>query len=204
MDTGGDRFRNQVCRVLFLPSHTNPDNARFVGKITLNVSRPACQSALSSRLGHGRSRPALTLVRVKVPKRVVTPLTIDEVSRSWSSFNTCRDLAIVGLMLLLGLHSFEVLALDQDLILPETQIRVRGKGNKVRLLQLAPGAVQLLDHYLRLERPSHCGTALFVCLKGRARGTRMTTCARCSAIIARPPVSPKPILIDSGTMPHGA
>ena len=128
-----------------------------------------------SKLGYGRSRPALTRLRVKVPKRVVTPLSVDEVSRFWSSFRTCRDLAIVGLMLLQGLRSCEVLALDQeDLILSEAQIRVRGKGNKIRLLPLAPEAVQLLDHYLRLERPPQCGAALFVCLKGRARGTRMT------------------------------
>ena len=70
---------------------------------------------------------------MKVPKRVVTPLSIDEVSRFWSSFRTCRDLAIVGLMLLQGLRSCEVLALDQeDLILSEAQIRVRGKGNPHR------------------------------------------------------------------------
>jgi site-specific recombinase XerD len=68
-----------------------------------------------------------------------------------------------------------VLALDQeDLILSEAQIRVRGKGNKVRMLPLAPESVRLLDHYLRLERPPHCGKALFVCLKGRARGSRLT------------------------------
>jgi site-specific recombinase XerC len=73
------------------------------------------------------------------------------------------------------LRSCEVLALDQeDLILSEAQIRVRGKGNKVRMLPLAPEAVQLLDYYLRLERPPNCGAALFVCLKGRARGTRLT------------------------------
>ncbi len=129
-----------------------------------------------SALGIGRPRPGMTgSLRVKVPKRVVTPLSIDEVSRFWSSFRTCRDLAIVGLMLLQGLRSCEVLALDQeDLILSEAQIRVRGKGAKVRFLPLAPEAVQLLDHYQRLERPAHCGPALFVSLKGRARGTRMT------------------------------
>jgi len=88
---------------------------------------------------------------------------------------TATDLAIVGLMLPQGLRSGEVLALDQeDLILSEAQIRVRGKGNKVRMLPLAPESVRLLDHYLRLERPPHCGKALFVCLKGRARGSRLT------------------------------
>ena len=44
----------------------------------------------------------------------------------------------------------------------------------MRLLPLAPETIELLDHYLRLERPPHCGSALFVSLKGRARGTRMT------------------------------
>jgi site-specific recombinase XerC len=78
-------------------------------------------------------------------------------------------------MLLQGLRSGEVLALDQDdLILSEAQIRVHGKGNKMRMLPLAPESVRLLDHYLRLERPPQCGKALFVCLKGRARGSRLT------------------------------
>jgi integrase len=56
-----------------------------------------------SRLGYGRLRPALSQLRVKTPKRVVVPLTVEEVARFWSSFRTSRDLAIVGLMLLHGL-----------------------------------------------------------------------------------------------------
>ena len=128
-----------------------------------------------SALGYGRPRPALSRLRVKVPQRVVIPLSIDEVARFWSSFQTSRDLAIVGLMLLQGLRSCEVLSLNHDdLILAEAQIRVLGKGNKVRLLPLAPEAIELLDHYVRLERPVNCGSALFVSLKGRARGIRMT------------------------------
>jgi site-specific recombinase XerD len=78
-------------------------------------------------------------------------------------------------MLLQGLRSQEVLNLNrEDLLLPEAQIRVRGKGNKTRFLPLAPEATQLLDHYLRLERPHNSTDALFVSLKGSARGARMT------------------------------
>jgi site-specific recombinase XerD len=128
-----------------------------------------------SALGYGRPRPALSRLRVTAPKRVVIPLSVDEVARFWSSFRTSRDLAIVGLMLLQGLRSCEVLALNHDdLILTEAQVRVRGKGSKVRLLPLAPETIDLLEHYLLLERPSNCGAALFVSLKGRARGSRMT------------------------------
>jgi site-specific recombinase XerD len=60
-------------------------------------------------------------------------------------------------------------------LLSEAQLRVAGKGNKRRLLPLAPETVQLLNHYLRLERPNPSTAALFVSLKGRARGTRMTS-----------------------------
>jgi integrase/recombinase XerD len=126
-------------------------------------------------MGLGRPHPAVSRLRVREPKRTIVPLSVDEVARFWSSFRTSRDLAIVGLMLLQGLRSQEVRDLNhEDLLLPEAQIRVPGKGNKPRLLPLAPEAVQLLDHYLRLERPDPSTAALFVSLKGRARGARMT------------------------------
>jgi integrase len=127
-------------------------------------------------MGLGRPRMAMSRLRVRAPKHKVVPLSVDEVARFWSSFRTARDLAIVGLMLLQGLRSAEVLALNpDDLLLSEAQLRVNGKGSKLRFLPLAPETIQLLDHYLRLERPHPCTAALFVSLKGRARGARMTT-----------------------------
>jgi site-specific recombinase XerD len=127
-------------------------------------------------MGLGRPWMAMSRLRVKVPKRNVVPLSVNEVARFWSSFRTARDLAIVGLMLLQGLRSAEVLALNrEDALLSEAQLRVRGKGNKFRFLPLAPETVQLLEHYLHLERPNPCSAALFVSLKGRARGARMTS-----------------------------
>src|SRR6516225_2276744 len=126
-------------------------------------------------MGLGRPRMSASRIRVKSAKRQIVPLSIDEVARFWSSFRTARDLAIVGLMLLQGLRSAEVLALNpEDVLLSEAQLRVRGKGNKLRFLPLAPESAQLLNHYLRLERPDPCSAALFVSLKGRSRGTRMT------------------------------
>ena len=117
-------------------------------------------------------------MQVKTPKRVIVPLSVEEVARFWSSFRTSRDLAIVGLMLLHGLRSCEVLALNlEDVQLPDAQIRVQGKGKRIRVLPLARKSVELLDHYMCLERPPRCGQALFVCLKGPARGRRMTPAA---------------------------
>ena len=53
-----------------------PDAAR--------LSAPAFQNWYwrQSRLGYGWSRPALTQLRVKTPKRVVIPLSVDEVPSS--------------------------------------------------------------------------------------------------------------------------
>jgi len=50
-------------------------------------------------MGIGRPRLALSRLRVRTPKRTITPLSVDEVARFWASFRTSRDLAIVGLML---------------------------------------------------------------------------------------------------------
>jgi integrase len=140
------------------------------------VARGFHQAFLRRRpMGLGRPRMALSRLRVKVPKRDIVPLSVSEVARFWSSFHTSRDLAIVGLMLLQGLRSAEVLALNRDDVLfSEAQLRVRGKGNKFRFLPLAPETVQLLEHYLHLERPNPCSAPLFVSLKGRFRGARMT------------------------------
>jgi site-specific recombinase XerD len=126
-------------------------------------------------MGLGRPRFEISRLRMREPKLNIVPLSVDEVTRFWSSFRNARDLAIVGLMLMHGLRSAEVMALNRDdALLSEGQIRVRGKGTKLRLLPLAPETTQLIDHYLRLERPDPCSAALFVVLKGPARGARMT------------------------------
>ena len=80
-------------------------------------------------LGTASPRPALSRLRVQTPKRVIVSLSADEVAHFWASFRTSRDLAIVGLMLLDGLRSRELLALNcEDLLLSESQMRVLGKA----------------------------------------------------------------------------
>jgi integrase len=113
-------------------------------------------------LGTGRPRPALSRVRVRTPKRVIVPLSAEEVAHFWASFRTSRDLAIVGLMLLDGLRSCEVLALNrEDLLLSESQMRVCGKGNKLRWLPLAPETIQPISSYFcprhAVQRPQFAG-----------------------------------------------
>jgi len=129
-----------------------------------------------SPLGYGRPRRALALgLRLRQPRRAIVPLSADEVAQFWGSFRTFRDLALVGLMLLDGLRSCEVLALRlEDLRLPEAHLWVLGKGNKKRVMPLPQEISEVLEKYLRLERPLTNSSSLFVSLKGRRRGRAMT------------------------------
>lgn len=128
-----------------------------------------------SPLGYGRRVAATSAdLKVKVPQRVVTPLTREQVQCFWHSFRTARDLAMVALMLLNGLRSREVLALKlEDLLFSEAQLRVLGKGRRVRLLPLPPETIRLLQCYLKTERPLTNAPEVFVALKGRARGSAL-------------------------------
>jgi integrase/recombinase XerD len=85
-------------------------------------------------------------------------------------------LAIVGLMLLDGLGSCEILILQlEDLKLADAQMHVLGKGRKQRILPLPAEIVEVIQNYIRLERPLTNSPCLFVSLKGRRRGQPMTT-----------------------------
>jgi integrase/recombinase XerD len=129
-----------------------------------------------SPLGYGRVRRAVAAdLTLKVAQRVVVPLSPEQVARFWASFRTARDLVLVALMLLNGLRSREVLALRlEDLRFSEAQIRVCGKGSRVRFLPLPPETIRLLQCWLQTERPQTTAPEVFVSLKGPARGRRMT------------------------------
>ena len=135
------------------------------------------QATKRSPLSYGRPRRAVASgLRLQQPRRVIVPLSSDDVAKFWSGFHTFRDLALVGLMLLDGLRSCEVLALQlEDLQLADAQMRVLGKGNKQRLLPLPQEIIEALQNYLCIERPLTHSRSVFVCLKGRHRGQPMTS-----------------------------
>ena len=121
-------------------------------------------------------KPRRVRLRVTVPQTLVEPLRPEQVRIVLGSFRRYRDLAVVQLMLLCGLRSAEVIGLElPDVGIEDTQLRVRGKGNKQRMLPLPDWVHETLQHYLRLERPRRCRTAkLFVVLQGKRRAKPMT------------------------------
>ena len=134
------------------------------------------QSSVASRCGYlYPARAKASQLRAKEPRKVIMPLTKLEVSTFLESLRTSRDLSIATLMLLCGLRSREVIGLTfEDLFLSEGQIRVRGKGDKERLVPLPSQLTPLLLHYLEVERPETKTKKIFVSLKGKKRGRAMT------------------------------
>ncbi|HEY6290658.1 MAG TPA: site-specific integrase [Terriglobia bacterium] len=106
-------------------------------------------------LGYGRPRRTVAFgIRLKQSRHVIQPLSAEQVAKFWESFRTFRDLAVVGLMLFDGLRSCEVLALQpEDLKLADAQLYILGKGNQHRTLPLPGEILEVLQSYLRLERP---------------------------------------------------
>ena len=126
-------------------------------------------------MGCGPAHLRWSQLRLKQPHPVIVPLTAEQVERFWRSFHNCRDMALVALMLLNGLRSRETLSLRlEDVNFREAQLLVTGKGRRQRMLPLPPDTIELLDLYLRTERPTTSSSALFVSLKGPARGQPMT------------------------------
>jgi integrase/recombinase XerD len=127
-------------------------------------------------VGYGRPHRTVAFgLRLKQPRRIIQPLSAEQVAKFWASFRTFRDLAVVGLMLLDGLRSCEILALQlEDLKLTDALLHVLGKGKKQRTLPLPGEIIEVLRSYLRLERPLTNSPYLFVSLKGRRRGQPIT------------------------------
>lgn len=115
-------------------------------------------------------------IRVKTPKELIEPLRVGQVRAFLETLDRYRDLALVYLMLFCGLRSHEALRLCiNDIDADNQSLLINGKGNKQRVVPLAPITCTTLGGYLRCERPRHCLTErIFVILRGSRRGSPMT------------------------------
>ncbi len=125
---------------------------------------------------HKLSRYGVRKLRVSEPRKLVEPLTPEQVRGFLRSLTRYRDLAIVHFMLLCGLRSREVLELKlDDIVFGDERVRVHGKGERQRALPLPQILAQMLRQYQQLERPRRCSEPrLFVVLQGKRRGQPMT------------------------------
>ncbi len=84
-----------------------------------------------------------------------------------------RDLAILELFYASGLRLSELASLQlNEFDFEENFVRVRGKGNKTRIVPVGECAMNALESYLSGERPSlvkaHTSSEVFLSIRGRA------------------------------------
>lgn len=109
--------------------------------------------------------------KVKVPRRLILPLSETVIRKFLANLNSFRDRAILLLMLALGLRSSEVAGLKiHDIDFEDRRLRIRGKGNKERIMPLADWVANSLKRYLDYERPRVSHQSCFAVLKGPRRG----------------------------------
>ncbi len=124
------------------------------------------------------TNPMARVIAPKVGKRL--PQVIGEKQMSFlfgnvdfgSGYNGLRNKLILELLYCTGIRCSELVGLQHaDLDLDALQLKVKGKGNKERLVPLAPHLVQLLKDYIDLKDrtfPEVASQFLFLSDKGQA------------------------------------
>lgn len=103
----------------------------------------------------------------KQAKKLPRDLSDQQVAQLWSVINSVRDRAWFGLMLRAGLRVGEVVALQSDDLLSAptvkqpARLRVRGKGQKERLVFLTTESYDLLQGWLAI-RPNNPPQTIFL------------------------------------------
>jgi site-specific recombinase XerD len=113
----------------------------------------------------------------KLPEREINILTDEELNKlltsaSGEDLKSLRDRAILETLFSTGLRVSELCSLNRDIDLDKKEIRVRGKGGKIRLVFLSEIARFYLKKYL--EKRNDKEPALFVSLSKSSKFKRLT------------------------------
>lgn len=124
--------------------------------------------------GQAQSNPAQDVLAPKDKKALPATLDPEEVSRllaqNLNDPMICRDLAMFELMYSSGLRLAELVNIDLvDLDLGVGQVRVTGKGGKVRDLPVGEHAVKAINKWLSYRRnlPGAADSAVFLSSRGK-------------------------------------
>lgn len=114
--------------------------------------------------------------RVAEPKHLPRDVKERDLERLFAQIDHPRDRLMFSLMVLAGLRVGEVAALRVEDFIPsphrgQARLRVRGKGNKERVVPLAPALVHLWRAWSH-ERPSVQSNAVFVTRRKRGISVR--------------------------------
>lgn len=115
------------------------------------------------RRGLQREDPTLRIVTPKIGKPLPGTVPVEDLRHLFDAFPLpeenedfalLRDHALLALLYHCGLRRAEAIGLRPDDV-EQGQLRVRGKGNKERLVPFGPGLGDILNHYLELRTQTY-------------------------------------------------
>lgn len=133
-----------------------------------NVGAARCFYEWLTKRGYFERDPLFGLAPIRTPKKLPRVLIVDEVLKIIEAAKTARDLVILELLYSTGCRRAEIVALKlADIDLAGGTARVRGKGDKERVVMLSAAAVLSIKAYLP-EREIACrGRSIEELLVGR-------------------------------------
>ena len=164
--------------VAFLGSARPGRMPRRLAPATIARKLAAVRALLRSALGPARVPDASFAPRR--PRRLPDTPPVDEVDRTLAALEgdgplALRNRALLELVYSAGLRSAEAVGLDlEDVDFEQELVRVRGKGNKERVVPLGEEAAAWVARYLREARPALARGAVDALFLS-ARGKRLDT-----------------------------
>ncbi len=113
----------------------------------------------------------------KIPEREINILSDEELERllnapQGESLKSLRDKAILETLFSTGMRISELCSLNRDIDIEKGEIKIRGKGGKIRIVFLSPLAKLYLKKYL--EKREDQNPALFINLSKNKKFERIT------------------------------
>lgn len=127
------------------------------------------------------SLPAERIELAKVPERSLDLITDEELTRllnapQGNELKQLRDRAILHLLFSTGLRVSELCSLTRDVNFSKGEFSIRGKGNKVRVVFVSEGTIQIVNEYLNKRKDMD--DAMFVKIDDEKRKNKKEGLAR--------------------------
>lgn len=124
--------------------------------------------------------PCLSIIQIKVPRKIPETMTVKEVDRMAKACETCRELAIVETLYSTAARRAGLLGIRlQDLDFERGQVKITGKGGKELYCYLSPRAIRAIKRWITVRAQYPCLTRkptdrLFISRKGPLGPTQLT------------------------------
>lgn len=140
-------------------AHLTAQNDHAASSVTRTISTVRNLHTFLFDEGLLTSNPAGRIRPPKLPKRLPKAISIQEMQQlldatKGDSPSLMRDRAMLELLYATGARISELVELSVDDLLENSLIRVRGKGDKQRLIPLGSFAKKALDTYMTRVRPA--------------------------------------------------